>query len=60
MENILNSHLDTLLYKVSLPVLLMSSEDMEMFINEPVEYVLNPLDYMDSSLNPKKCMVNLI
>ena len=38
----------------------MSSEDMEMFINEPVEYVLNPLDYMDSSLNPKKCMVNLI
>jgi hypothetical protein len=60
MENLLKENLDTILYKVALPILLLSDEDMEMFVEQPVEFVLNPVDYIDSSLNPKRCMIDFI
>lgn len=57
---IIKPHLDFVIFQAIFPTLCLSSEDIELFTDDPVEFVRKIHDPMEDWLDPRQSAVNLL
>ncbi|KAK9463087.1 armadillo-type protein [Lipomyces oligophaga] len=57
---ILRPHVDVLVSHVIFPLICLSDDDIDMFENEPVEYIHRRLDYFDENPSPDIMAINFL
>ena len=58
--NKLKPYIDNILYETAIPIMLVSHRDMDLFQNEPIEYIRKCDDLIETIYMPKNTCVNLI
>ena len=51
---------DTILYEIVIPLLVMSNKDIQQFENDPIEYIRSLFDFLESIFMPKNTTIELL
>ena len=51
---------DTILYEIVIPLLIMSNKDIQQFEEDPIEYIRSLFDFLESIFMPKNTTIELL